>query len=154
MKQLIVIITMLFSVDLIAQATVKNYCADGRNCHEEILKVLTDYTFSYADSTQIAGKYVYVYKNKDGDKLQFFYSMFTKGEDIDIKIKGVKTYQLSSIVAQYLTAYKIYNEYFGGDKSITDIKQNELLWNYLLVNKKKILSMSPIDNKGNWLMRF
>ena len=146
MKQIILVIAMLLSIHLTAQTTVKNYCIDGRSCHEQVLKLFTDYTFDYADSVKLPSKFVYVYKNTAGDKIQFFYDMFMRDE--------AKVYEFRSIACQYANAYRIYTEYFGGTKPSEEIKKYDLLWNYTYQNKKKTLSMSPMDNKGNWLMRF
>ena len=103
MKQLIVIITMLFSIDLTAQTQWKNICLD-KPCAETIAGAAQVNKLLKVDDNE-SNYLINVYQDANNE-LQLWY---TNG-----------TAQLKRIVGTFTTIDKIYQSYFGREKQATE----------------------------------
>jgi hypothetical protein len=149
MKYLVLILYTALCFSVSAQQPI-NTCPEGVYCHNEIMKRLPDYKFDYVDSTQIVGKKVFVFSNPEKEEVQFFYDTYITGADLDLKIKGHKSFKLSSIAAQYLTMYKIYSDFFGGIRSIEYLKKDGEYWTF----KNGSIDVSRMSRpEGYWTIK-
>lgn len=141
MKKLVLVFTIAFYFSgATAQDKPVNFCKDGIECKDEIINAFPEYSFSY--DTVFQDVRAFVYKNKEGDQVQFFYDQYGSG--------SAKRYQFKSIVAPYNLMYKIYSEYYGRKIDMATFKESADKWKF----DGGSLSPSKYEGwDGYWMLR-